>query len=320
VTRTLGAVALGVAVVALLSAGIGLGARYLSISNHAYLIAAVLSPYLLAGAPISLVLLLLRRRWILATSAFAVLVAVVAVEYPLYTHQDNRIDAVRVRVMTANLYLGSADAKSIVAKAENEADVLALQELTPRAVERLTAAGLNYQFPYRILDARDYASGAGLWSRYPITQSERIRGYELAMVSAHIHVPGVARDPRTLVAHLSGPWPQPLDDWQHDMEQLRSTMREVAQSAGPGCALLAGDFNSTLDVRPFRDLVRNGYHDAAEQAGAGITATYPANTWTPPLIAIDHVLTYQCTAVSAKTTELAGSDHRGLVSTVEVPR
>ena len=36
--------------------------------------------------------------------------------------------------------------------------------------------------------------------------------------------------------------------------------------------IVAGDFNSTTDMRPFRALLRNGYRDAAEQSGAGFAA------------------------------------------------
>ena len=73
-------------------------------------------------------------------------------------------------------------------------------------------------------------------------------------------------------------------------------------------------------MRPFRKLLTNGYRDAAEQAGAGRTFTYPSNRRFPPIIGIDHVLTRNCTAVSMRTVEIAGTDHRALLTTVMVPR
>jgi endonuclease/exonuclease/phosphatase (EEP) superfamily protein YafD len=82
---------------------------------------------------------------------------------------------------------------------------------------------------------------------------------------------------------------------------------------------VAGDFNATYDVQPFRRLLRNGYRDAAEQGGSGFTPTYPANATPPPLIAIDHILTRRCTATSTDVVPLPGSDHRGLVSSIAVP-
>ena len=35
----------------------------------------------------------------------------------------------------------------------------------------------------------------------------------------------------------------------------------------------------------------DGYHDAAAQAGAGLTRTDPADIFLPPLFAVDHILT-----------------------------
>ena len=77
--------------------------------------------------------------------------------------------------------------------------------------------------------------------------------------------------------------------------------------------------NSTTDMRPFRALLHDGYRDAAEQSGAGIKPTFPADTRLPPLVAIDHILTRDCAATSLRTLAIPGSDHRGLVVTVTVP-
>jgi endonuclease/exonuclease/phosphatase (EEP) superfamily protein YafD len=71
----------------------------------------------------------------------------------------------------------------------------------------------------------------------------------------------------------------------------------------------------------FRRILAGGFADAADQAGAGYTRSYPADRWYPPLIAIDHVLTRNgpvATAVDTVTVE--GSDHRSLVARVAVPR
>jgi endonuclease/exonuclease/phosphatase (EEP) superfamily protein YafD len=311
-----------VAVAALVVAVVGLLARFVPLVNHVVMFAAALSPYLMTAAVPSVVLFLSGRRWALAIAATAVLVVGVAVELPLFTseHSDAGIRTVPLRVMTANIYFGRGDAHSLAATANASADVLAVQELTPESVQRLSAAGLDTSFPYHALDARPGASGVGVWSRFPITSSKRIANYALAMVSARIKVEGVQVDPAILVAHMAGPWPQPIDDWRGDIEHMRATMSDLAASAGAGCAIVAGDFNSTPDMREFRNLLRGGFQDASQQAGAGFNRTYPANSQVnPPIIAIDHVLTFQCTATSAETTALPGSDHRGLISSVAVP-
>jgi endonuclease/exonuclease/phosphatase (EEP) superfamily protein YafD len=309
-----------VALAAFALAGFGFIARYLPISNHVVLLGAALSPYLMLGAFISMIMFMIGRRWILAIAASGLAIVAVLVELPLYTQETNRGSSVPVRVMTANLYLGQADPKAVVATADANADVFAVEELTPREVKRLAAAGLDKAFPFRVLDPKAGASGTGLWSRFPITEPRVHGDYVNGAISARIHVEEVATDPTVVVIHMAGPWPQPLGDWARDLRYAPGTMWDAAQSAGRGSVIAAGDFNSTFDMQPFRNLLHYGYHDAAEQSGSGMTVTYPGNVWVPPFIAIDHVLTFRCTATSVKTVRLPGSDHRAVVAPVEVPR
>jgi endonuclease/exonuclease/phosphatase (EEP) superfamily protein YafD len=292
----------------------------LPITNHVTLVTAVASPYLLIAAPFGAIIFAVGRRWTSAILATTLTLLAVAVQAPLFVAEDPQSDTVPLRIMTANLYLGQADARSVVAAATARADVLAVQELTPDEAERMSKAGVDEVFRYRALDARDYASGGGLWSRYPIVESHHIDGYELAMVSARLRIDNVAVNPTVVVAHLSGPWPQPIDGWKGDLERMRGTVQQVADAAHGGCAIVAGDFNSTRDMKPFRKMLGDGFRDAAEQSGAGFIPTYPGNSSVPPFMAIDHVLVSQCAATSARAVGLPGSDHRGFVANVDVPR
>jgi endonuclease/exonuclease/phosphatase (EEP) superfamily protein YafD len=306
--------------VALVVAACGLASRYLPITNHAVLFLAAASPSLMLCAPVSMALLIWGRRWILAIGAVGLTLALFAVQIPLYLGPTaNRTASVDVRVMSANIYEGTADADHLVRSAGAQADVVAFQELTPRAVDRLSAAGLDATFPYRYLDARSAAAGVGMWSRYPIQAPRRINGYTMAFLSAQIKVTGVSNNPTVVVAHIPGPWPWPIDDWRRDLDRLPTTLREIAERADRGAVIVAADVNSTTDMRPFRALLHDGYRDAAEQAGAGFKPTFPADTRLPPLLAIDHILTRDCTATSLHTLAIPSSDHRGVVATVTLP-
>jgi endonuclease/exonuclease/phosphatase (EEP) superfamily protein YafD len=280
----------------------------------------VASSYLLLAAPVGALLLALARHWLLAGMAVVLTAATALTQAPLFIGEGAVTHGVGIRVMTANLYLGQADARAVVQTASANADVLAVQELTNEEVAYLSAAGLDKAFPYRALDARDYASGGGVWSRYPISESARVDGYQLAMTRVRLHLDGVAVDPMVVVAHLSGPWPQPIGDWTRDLSNMSATLRSASQATGSGCVMVAGDFNSTFDMAPFRRLLQDGYRDATEQAGAGWRPTYPANAKVPPFMGIDHVLTARCTATSTATVVLPGSDHRGLVAAIDIPR
>jgi endonuclease/exonuclease/phosphatase (EEP) superfamily protein YafD len=282
---------------------------------------AAASPYLLLCAPVAAVLLLWRRRWVLASSAVGLTVATVAIQLPMYVGPDAiRDSGVEVRVMTANIYMGMADAGHLVRSARDHADVIGIQELTPSAVDRLSAAGLNSSFPYRYLEARGASAGVGMWSRYPIQAPRRIVGYDMAFLSAQVRIPGVSTSPTFVVAHIPGPWPYPIDNWRRDLDRLPTTLRRIGEHADRGSVIVAADVNSTADMRPFRALLHDGYRDAAEQSGAGIKPTFPADARLPPLVAIDHIFTRDCAATSVHTVAIPGSDHRGLVATVVVPK
>jgi endonuclease/exonuclease/phosphatase (EEP) superfamily protein YafD len=242
------------------------------------------------------------------------------VQAPSYVSAKAAPDEVPVRTMSINMLYGRADPVPLVAAAVERADVVMVQELTPEAVAGLTAAGLDKAFPHRILDARPDAQGVGLYSRYPLSSSDRIGGYALAMVQARLHVDGVRRDPTVLSVHLAAPWPQPIGDWNHDLARFPTTLADVAAAADGGAVMVGGDFNATIDMQPFRNLLRDGYRDATEQAGDGRRLTYPANRRIPSFMGIDHVLTRDCTATTTDTLELPGTDHRALFATVMVPR
>lgn len=307
--------------VALVIAGCAFASRYLSITNHATLITAALSPYLMLCAPVAAALLIWGKRGLFAMAAGGLSVAAFAVQFPLYLGSGaGRNSAVDIRLMSANLYEGKADADHLVRSAQARADVIAFQELTPQEADRLSRAGLDETFPYRWLDVRGDARGVGMWSRFPIDAPSRIDAYTFGFLTARIRIAGVSVDPTVVVAHLAGPWPHPVYDWRRDLNRLPVTLSQVGEQAGSGAVIVAGDLNSTTDMRPFRALLRNGYRDAAEQSGAGIKPTFPADLWVPPLFAIDHILTRVCTATSLQTLEIPGSDHRGLVVTIAIPR
>lgn len=308
-----------IGLVALAIACWALASRYLPVTNHLVLLSAALSPYLMVGAPVAAIVLLLAGRWWLVTIAVASTAAMLAVELPLYLSSDTaQPNGITIRVMTANLRLGLADAGQFVKSADAQADILAVQELTPREVARLNDAGLDATFRYRWLDPRPGASGVGLWSRFPTYDNKRIGGYTMALVSGRIRLGDRAIDPTVLVMHLPGPWPQPIDDWRRDITRLPATLDETAAAASGGAVIAAGDLNSTSDMRTFRALLGSGYRDAAEQSGAGIKPTFPADWPPPPFVAIDHVLTRNCTATSLRTVTIPGSDHLGVVVSVVV--
>jgi endonuclease/exonuclease/phosphatase (EEP) superfamily protein YafD len=122
--------------------------------------------------------------------------------------------------------------------------------------------------------------------------------------------------------HVTSPlanYGRSFDNWRNGIDALSGQMREFGRSTGPAAAIVAGDFNSTPDMRQFRDLLTDGYRDAVQQTGAGFAPTFPSRWWHPPLITIDHVLTRNAAATSIRTVFIPGSDHRAVLATVAIP-
>lgn len=310
----LGLVALAVALV-------GSAARHMPVSGHPTLILSAAAPYLGAAAPAALLMLLAGRRWLLSLFAIALSALFVWTYLPAYLGPPSvpPSSTVDLRVLTANLFLGQADPVAFVALARDTADVVAVQELTQEASDGLTAAGMDAAFPHRVILPKGAASGIGIWSRHPITYSGTIDGYTLPIVASRIRIPGVAVDATVVSMHFLAPWPVEIDQWSQDIGAFPTTLRELGKSAGAGAVVVAGDFNATTDMKPFRRLLQEGYVDGAAEAGAGLARTYPGRGRWPPVIGIDHVLIKHAAAVSARTVTVPGADHRGLLATVAVP-
>jgi endonuclease/exonuclease/phosphatase (EEP) superfamily protein YafD len=305
---------------ALAVAAMGFLARYLSISNEVLLVVAAVSPYLCAAGVAAMILFALARRWVLTIVAAALCVVMLLVLLPRFLGPEkSSVPSVPVRVLTANLSLGEADPKAVVALARDAADVLVVQEMTPGLAAAMVREGLDGVMPHRSIDPRKNANGIGIWSRYPIADSQAVSGHAMPMRIARIQVPGVVIAPTVLAVHVAAPWVQPLQYFRDDIARFSTTLQAAARNAGSGAVIVAGDLNSTYDMAPFRRLLEDGYRDAAEQAGAGLTRSFPTRPWYGPVFGIDHVLVRNCTATAAHTVPVPGSDHHALFTVIEIP-
>lgn len=101
--------------------------------------------------------------------------------------------------------------------------------------------------------------------------------------------------------------------WTEDQPKLRTALNSI-----DGPVVVAGHFNATLDHKIMRQLQGDGFIDAAEASGAGISATWPQGSRVPfPLFAIDHVMTRETPLVPIRTQTgvVPNSDHRAVIVT-----
>ncbi|WP_240760838.1 endonuclease/exonuclease/phosphatase family protein [Mycolicibacterium sp. CR10] len=295
--------------------------RALPLTNNVALVIAVGSPYVAVAAAVTLVLSLIARQVALSLVAVVIVTANLAIQIPWY-YFAKPVDVgahVDIRVLSSNLRKGRADVPAFAELARTSADVMMLSELTPDWVRHFYSTGIRREFPYSLLVPAPDAGGFGMWSRFPLEVVSPLKGGN--MIAARMEVPGVRVNPVVAGLHIMNPltyYGRAFREWREGISAAGVRMNHLAEITDDGAVVVAGDFNSTPDMRQFRDLLANGYRDAVEQAGTGVAPTYPSYPWFPPLITIDHVLTRNATATSIRTVELRDSDHRALLATIEI--
>ncbi|SIN37494.1 endonuclease/exonuclease/phosphatase family protein [Micromonospora cremea] len=282
--------------------------------------ALAFTPYVAGWSVLALTLALALRRWwpaAVAALAAAVLIGVVAPR-ALAAPQPAAGGPI-VRLLTANLLAGSADARTLVELVRrHRVDVLTVQEFTPDAQAALDRLGLDRLLPHRQLNAQIGTPGSGLYSRWPITDAgvrHNRGGWGFSQAYGTLAVPG-APPVRVESVHPSAPYAlDQVGAWRGDL-----TTQPPATPDG-GLRILAGDFNATLDHGPLRALLRTGYVDAADATGAGLTGTWgPYDGDLIPPVTIDHVLIDRRIAVRAVAVhDLPGTDHRPVLATIRLP-
>lgn len=231
-----------------------------------------------------------------------------------------------LRVATFNLLWVNADTDAIIASIRAlDADVIALQEVTPERAIALQAA-LSAEYPHRLLYPRPQANGTGLLSRLPLTASSdtipdpdwigdpaiaslSFDGRDVTVVSLHaapVRTPASARD-----------------------RQARALVAYALKLNHP--CILMGDFNTTPFNEAYGILIHD-LRDAWRAAGRGLGHTFPGPAWSHAfgdglprplrrfvphwLIRIDYVfVTPHWRPLDARTSPQHGSsDHRPVIA------
>ncbi len=207
-------------------------------------------------------------------------------------------------MLSWNLELGSkAAASSVAGILSSDADLVALQELTPDVATAIEAdIELKTRYPYRILEPDDGVRGMGLLSRLPLTATHDTSaglGFEGPPV---LHAGMLTPDGRRVdvldvhpfppsITRLGG-LPAGLDTRRRDAD-LAAIRSMIDGLADPSSALVVGDLNTSPFEAGYGTLVGRGLVDAHEAAGTG-----PGFTWRPSsleglgagFLRIDHVI------------------------------
>ncbi|MEU5868714.1 MULTISPECIES: endonuclease/exonuclease/phosphatase family protein [unclassified Nonomuraea] len=272
------------------------------------------TPYAAAGSLVPLLIAAVGRKR--AATAVALLTTT-ALGFSVLPRALGTAEATTGRpfkVMTINMLFGRADAQVIVNLVrEFRPDVLSTQELTPAAVADMDAAGLKELMPHRVLEDEWDAGGSGLYSRHPLQPlPDLVPPVGHKMPAAMVSLPG-GKPIEFVDVHPYPPLGPNVVNWNEALSKLPSASRETVR-------ILAGDFNASLDHASLRRLLARGYKDAADQVGAGLIPTWPANKRVPPIITIDHVLVDERVGVrEVSVRDVPGTDHRAVLAELTVP-
>ncbi len=228
-----------------------------------------------------------------------------------------------LRVLTANLLIGRAEAEPVVDLIRRtRADVFFVQELGSGTMARLSRAGIGELLPHVTTDlAAREPRGNAIYARYQMAprtdqaQTSSIQpvvglmlpGGPITVACVHLHSP-------------RRPWQKDgISAWRDDLAAVAATRRPTGTGDAP--AILAGDFNATLDHAGFRRLLRCGLADAAREAGVGLVPTWgPLPGGAGALLTLDHVLVdARCAVRGVFVHKLPGTDHRAVFARIELP-
>lgn len=217
-----------------------------------------------------------------------------------------------ITIMSLNTLLGKAETQATIEMVRtNNVDVLSVQELTPQLEELLREDGLEAELPYRLTDPRATPTGTGLWSRSPLRRTfDQVdptipEATEAVIEDLGLTVRSVHPSPPTSGVRVRR--------WR---DYLRSL--PAARTGDTTLRVLAGDFNATLDHKTLRAVVDDGYIDAADAVGKGLSSTWPATASFG--LALDHVLVdSRIRVLDVQLRHVRGSDHRAVIARLRLP-
>ncbi|MET8078719.1 endonuclease/exonuclease/phosphatase family protein [Streptomyces sp. NPDC005303] len=200
--------------------------------------------------------------------------------------------------------------------AASGADVLGLEEITPRAVPVYERA-LAGAYPYHVV-----LGTVGLWSRLPLSDARPVdtamdAGPLGAAKSAADKLPSnralratvvTDRGPLAVyVAHLGSVRVVPgMGFWTSFRDRNAKALARAVAAEPNGRVVLLGDLNGTTDDRAFSALTSR-LHSVQDMAGDGFGFTWPARF---PVARIDQILVRGVKPVGSWVLPATGSDHR----------
>jgi len=251
-----------------------------------------------------------RKRWPLAALASILcLWHLTWVLGPLLPNDPPAARGDSLTVISANLLMVHPDPDALATELEaHDADILVLQEYSPRWEAAAIRRGWFEQYPYQAGVVRTDSFGCAIFSRVPLQDVEVVSMAGLPQLQATIELGGVEVD--LLNVHTLPPRIASYVPGHH--EGTRDILQWV-DTREDRPFVVTGDFNSTPYSR-FDRLMGARADDAWNLAGRGYGHTATNGVFPIPPIRLDHVYLSRDLTVEAITMgEGVGSDHRPLI-------
>ena len=288
----------------------------------------------LAGALIFAVLALALRRWRWLAAIIAIALIQIWIIHPYWPSLKFAAAAApqetRLKIVSLNVWYRGTGYQSVRDYLrESDADVIGLVEVTPRWKAELAPLLALYPYSVDCIDA-DERCEEMLFSRHPFISSAagRVDGKLPVLAWGEIALPD--RKPVTIaVTHLvwplmtAGPGDLATDSNRSSLPEGLPRLAQAEQAANLATGIralgddliLMGDFNAA----PWSDIQQH-LRGATGLDNQGFAApSWPAWSWTPLRLPIDHILTRGSPQMLSFTTGPdVGSDHLPVEAVVAV--
>jgi endonuclease/exonuclease/phosphatase (EEP) superfamily protein YafD len=266
---------------------------------------------------LGVITLKVRRAWPFAAGLAAVLLIGAGMVAPRVLPDPAPVGGTPFKVLSFNVYEGRANTKALADLIRTEQpDVVALPEAGQHFANKLAPLiePLGYRLRSSVDEDEDDVNG--------VTAAVATRLGDVSFKVGHntstfpdVQITGGTLGALTVVAfHSVAPVPGAVPEWRDDMALLPTWC------AGATPAIVAGDFNATLDHSMLRAGMA-GCGDAAAQRGDGLAPTWGPTARTRVIgPQIDHVLAnHGIEAESFRVVDLPGSDHHAILTTLRLP-
>lgn len=255
--------------------------------------------------------------WPFTAGGVAILLLGAALVAPRLVAGPDPSGGTPLTVLAFNVNEGRADVAAIAAEIrEQQPDLVSLEEAGDRYREKITplVEPLGYRVTTTTGRGHPDVGGVTLLVAARLGAVTHRIGSETSAFPYLEATGGALGTLRFVAFHSLAPMPGDVPRWRADVARV------ATWCAGPTPAIVAGDFNATLDSSVLRTAMA-GCGDAAQQRGAALIPTWgPTDLLRSVGPQIDHILaTTGITAARFAVLPLPGSDHRALLATLQVP-